>query len=160
MDFDAVYAALAPKLTNYLMGSGSAYAEACDIVQETFVKVWKRRDQLDDDASRLSGFVFTVARNLRRDHLRKASREVLEDEIRDAGSYEMDVESRDENAALRRRLNAALSQLPPLIREAFTLFQLGELSVREIAEQTGVSENNVKVRIFRAKERLREILKV
>ena len=38
------------------------------------------------------------------------------------------------------------------------MFQVGEMSIREIANQTGVSENLVKVRIFRAKEKLREIL--
>ena len=38
------------------------------------------------------------------------------------------------------------------------MFQIGELSIREIAAKTGVTENLVKVRIFRAKEKLREIL--
>ena len=38
------------------------------------------------------------------------------------------------------------------------MFQIGEMSIRDIANQTGVSENLVKVRIFRAKEKLKEIL--
>jgi DNA-directed RNA polymerase specialized sigma24 family protein len=38
------------------------------------------------------------------------------------------------------------------------MFQVGEMSVRDIANQTGVSENLVKVRIFRAKEKLKTIL--
>ena len=54
--------------------------------------------------------------------------------------------------------NWAVTKRPPVLREAFTLFQIGEMSIREIANQTGVSENLVKVRIFRAKEKLREIL--
>ena len=59
---------------------------------------------------------------------------------------------------LRSRLTAAFAKLPPILREAYTLFQIGEMSIRDIANQTGVSENLVKVRIFRAKEKLREIL--
>ena len=59
---------------------------------------------------------------------------------------------------LRRRLSAAFAKLPPVLREAYTLFQIGDMSIREIANQTGVSENLVKVRIFRAKEKLKEIL--
>ena len=59
---------------------------------------------------------------------------------------------------LRKRLKEAFAKLPPVLREAYTLFQIGEMSVSEIANQTGVSENLVKVRIFRAKERLKEIL--
>ena len=59
---------------------------------------------------------------------------------------------------LRRRLTEAFAKLPPILREAYTLFQIGEMSIRDIANQTGVSENLVKVRIFRAKEKLRKIL--
>ena len=46
----------------------------------------------------------------------------------------------------------------PLVREAFSLFQISELSVREIARITGATENLVKVRVHRAKQKLRELL--
>ena len=59
---------------------------------------------------------------------------------------------------LRERIQAALEQLPPLLREAYTLFQIGELSIREIAHETGASENLVKVRIHRAKQKLQVLL--
>ena len=159
MTVEEIYVAIAPKLTNYLVGSGSSYATACDIVQETFLRVWRHRDELLDDMEQVSGYVFTVARNCRRNLVRHSARETLEGEITDAGSYETDFESRDENAALRKKLLAALAELPPILREAFTLFQIGELSIREIARQTNVTETNVKVRIHRAKEKLRERLK-
>ena len=159
MDFRQIYEAIAPKLTNYLVGSGASYAEACDLVQETFVRVWKRRDELMDDMEQVRGYVYTVARNLHKNLVRDRARETLEGEITDVGSYETDFDSKDENAALRKKLLAALAELPPTLREAFTLFQIAELSVREIARQTNVTEANVKLRIHRAKERLREGLK-
>ena len=170
MEFEEIYKAVAPGLTNYLVGSGSSYATACDIVQETFLRAWKRRDELEDDLSQVRGLVYTIARNYRIDLIRKSKREVLQEEITDETaridqvtasplSFSRPAEERDENAALRQKLDAALAQLPPTLREAFTLFQLGELSIREIARQTQVSESNVKVRIHRAKEKLREILK-
>ena len=159
MDFQDIYRDVAPKLTNYLVGSGSSYVDACDLVQETFVRVWKHRDELIDDMEQVRGYVFTVARNLRKNLVRDRARETLEPEIADAGSYETDFDSKDENAALRKKLLAALAELPPTLREAFTLFQIAELSVREIARQTNVTEANVKVRIHRAKEKLREKLK-
>ena len=59
---------------------------------------------------------------------------------------------------LRKRLLEAFAKLPPILRDAYTMFQVGEMSVRDIANHTGVSENLVKVRIFRAKEKLRTIL--
>ena len=170
VEFEEIYKAVAPGLTNYLVGSGSSYATACDIVQETFLRVWKRRDELEDDLAQVRGLVYTIARNYRIDLIRRGKREVLQDEITDETSrsdqvtdsplsFSHPMEVRDENAALRQKLDAALAQLPPTLREAFTLFQLGEFSIREIARQTQVSESNVKVRIHRAKTKLREILK-
>ena len=71
---------------------------------------------------------------------------------------ELTAEIASDSEYLRRRLSEAFAKLPPILREAYTMFQVGEMSIREIANQTGVSENLVKVRIFRAKEKLREIL--
>ena len=172
MDFEDIYGTVAPGLTNYLVGSGSSYAAACDIVQEAFLRLWRRRDELTDDPAQVRGFVYTIARNYRIDLLRKGSREMLQAEITDeiAGAardgadaasplaVERPGEAEDENAALRRKLDAALARLPPTLREAITLFQLGGLSIREIAWQTQTSESNVKVRIHRAKVKLRETM--
>ena len=175
MEMEAIYREVAPKLLNYLIGMGSSYAQACDIVQETFLRVWKRRDELLDDPAQVSGLAFTIARNYRNDLARKARHEVLQPEITDpecgddasapAAAEERFVpperpgELAEETAALRARLLAALKDVPPLLRETFLMFQLGEMSVREIARETGVSESLVKVRIFRAKEKLKILLK-
>ena len=163
MTIEEHYKTLAPKLTNWLVATGSPYAEACDLVQNTFLKIWKMRDDLRDDDAAVSGLVFTIARNLRKNLARDNSRLTFVEEIReeDAGSVdpgELPSETAARRADLRRRLLEAFAKLPPILREAYTLFQIGEMSIREIANQTGVSENLVKVRIFRAKEKLREIL--
>ena len=108
----------------------------------------------------MSGYVYTIARNLRADRLRRQARETLQEEItdEDAGAVMPSDASAADVPYLRRRLNAALAQLPPLVREAFALFQISELSVREIARITGATENLVKVRVHRAKMKLRELL--
>ena len=160
MTIEEHYEKLAPKLTNWLVATGSKYDEACDIVQDTFVKLWSMRDDLRGDASAVSGLVFTIARNLRKNRFRDNSRITFVEEIKDE---DMGATPRRTNTAsdlenLRNRLVEAFAQLPPLLREAYTLFQIGELSIREIAHETGVSENLVKVRIFRAKTKLQEIL--
>lgn len=165
MTVEEHYTRIAPKLTNYLVASGMGYQAACDVVQETFLRVWKRRDELMDDESQVSGFVFTIARNLRTDLARKNGRLTLQEEITDADVSETvaparPMEEREENAVLRQRLNAALDKLPPLLKEAFLLFQLGGLSIREIARQTNSTESLVKVRIYRAKEKLKTLLSV
>ena len=176
MNIEELYRTIAPRLTNWLVASGSSYHESCDLVQNTFLKIWKMRDDLHDDESAVSGLAFTIARNLRKNLARDNARLTFVGEIRDADEDEPGGASADgESLAarlstadtsqsgsdaeyLRRRLTAAFAKLPPILREAYTLFQIGEMSIRDIANQTGVSENLVKVRIFRAKEKLREIL--
>lgn len=81
------------------------------------------------------------------------------DEIKDEdGGSAGPAQSPSDAEFLRRRLSAAFAKLPPVLRDAYTLFQVAELPIHEIARQTGVSENLVKVRIFRAKQKLQEIL--
>ena len=169
MEIEQIYREVAPKLQNYLTGNGCSYATACDIVQETFLRLWKRRDELSDDPHLVSGLAFTIARNYRNDQARKAKREVFGE--KDEGETEETVEScevrdavrpgeaAEEGVALRRRLRASLGRMPVELLEAFALSRLGKLSVRDIARGTGVSEANVKVRIHRAKEILGKIMK-
>ena len=160
MAIEELYNAIAPKLTSYLVAAGTDYHAACDIVQETFLRLWKKRDELLDDPSQVSWYVYTIARHLWTDRLRKQSRETLQEEItdEDAGAVMPSASSASDIPYLRRRLNDALAQLPPLVREAFSLFQISELPVREIARITGASESLVKVRVHRAKMKLRELL--
>ena len=160
MTIEEHYNAIAPKLTSYLVGAGTDYHAACDIVQETFLRLWKKRDELQEDPAQVSGYVYTIARHLRADRLRKQAHETLQEEITDAdaGAVMPSDSSPSDATYLRRRLNAALAQLPPLVREAFALFQISELPVREIARITGATENLVKVRVHRAKQKLRELL--
>ena len=163
MNIEENYKAIAPKLTNWLVATGSQYHEACDLVQNVFLKIWKMRDDLIDNDAAVSGLAFTIARNLRKNLVRDDRRITFKEEIteEDAGSVgpaELPSEEAQRRRELRRKLTEAFSRLPPILREAYTLFQIGEMSIREIANQTGTSENLVKVRIFRAKEKLRAIL--
>ena len=159
MNIEEIYKTIAPKLTNWLVSTGSTYHEACDLVQSTFLKIWKMRDDLRGDDSDVSGLAFTIARNLRKNLVRDDARLTFVDEIKDEdGGSTGPAQSPSDAEYLRRRLLAAFAKLPPILRDAYTLFQVGELPIHEIARQTGVSENLVKVRIFRAKQKLQEIL--
>jgi len=159
MTIEEYYQALAPKLTNWLVSTGSPYHDACDLVQRTFLKLWEMRDDLRDDSAAVSGLVFTIAKNLRKNAWRDGARMTYVDEIHeDAATAVQPPPSPSDAAYLRSRIEQALAQIPPLLREAYTLFQIGELSIREIAHETGVSENLVKVRIHRAKQKLQPLL--
>ena len=159
MNIEELYKTIAPKLTNWLVSTGSSYHEACDLVQNAFLKIWKMRDDLHGDNTDVSGLAFTIARNLRKNLARDDARLTFVDEIKDEdGGSAGPAQSPSDAEYLRRRLSAAFAKLPPVLRDAYTLFQVAELPIHEIARQTGVSENLVKVRIFRAKQKLQEIL--
>ena len=132
----AAYCELAPKLTNYLVANGLEYTVACDIVQETFIRLWKKSGELSATDS-ISGFVFAVARNLRTDYYRRSKFMIYQDEIADEDAGMTDPAAKNTSADLvylRKRLQDA------------------------IAELTGASESLVKVRIHRAKGKLQELL--
>ena len=160
VEIESLYRSLAPKVTNYLVANGTPYAAACDIVQETFLKLWSMRNDLDGCESRVSGLVYTIARNVRTDKLRHEKFMTYREEIEE---HELvtdgEAPSAQDGDYLRDRLKAALAALPPLLREAFVLFQISELSVRDISLQLGISESLVKVRIFRAKQKLKAALR-
>lgn len=159
MTIEEHYAVIAPRLTNWLVATGSSYHDACDLVQSVFMKLWSMKNDLRNNDSAVSGLAFTMAKNLRKNEIRDNSRILLKEEITDediGAAHRSAVPS--DTKYLRNRLNAAFAKLPPQLREAYTLFQIGELSVREIAHELGVSEGLVKVRIHRAKEKLKEIL--
>ncbi len=159
-DIENYYKMLAPRLTGYLVAGGVPYDGACEIVQESFLKLWERRETIDDDPKCVSGLLYTIARNIRTDRYRHERFIIYDtDAGKDTpGQTVAPVDSGD-RVYLRQRLSKALSTLPPLLREAYLLFYVSELSVREIAHQTGVTESLVKVRLFRAKEKLRSELR-
>ena len=168
MGIEQIYREVAPKLQSYLTGNGCSYATACDIVQETFLRLWKRRGELTEDPHQVSGLAFAIARNYRIDLARKSRHEVFGE--KDGGETEETVEAREvrdetrpgeaeeEGAALRRRLKASLGRMPVELLEAFALSRLGKLAVKDIASGTGTSEANVKVRVHRAKETLGKVM--
>ena len=159
MTVEEHYNAIAPKLTNWLVSTGSSYHEACDLVQETFLKIWKMRNDLQESDEAVSGLAFTIARNLRKNLVRDDARLSFVDEIKDEDAGTVEPAPMPSDAEyLRKRLAGAFAKLPPVLRDAYTLFQVAEMPIHEIARQTGVTENLVKVRIFRAKQKLRELL--
>ena len=171
MEIERIYREVAPKLQSYLTGNGCSYATACDIVQETFLRLWKRKEELSDDPHQVSGLAFTIARNYRNDLARKAQHEVLGDGDEGCGTRDGESgegvrdedrpgEAAEEGAALRRRLKASLGRMPVELLETFALSRLGNLTVRDIASGTGASEANVKVRVHRAKQMLGKVMRV
>jgi len=133
---------------------------ASDAFQETFIKVYEKADTFKSGTNVL-GWLFMIARNTCLNIYRtKKPQEALE--------YHPSLESKDrslgpeyrhEQDFLREILEQAIASLPEEFREPFILREFDGFSYTEIAEMTGTTLAMTKVRIHRAKQRMREILR-
>lgn len=129
--------------------------EAEDIVQETLIRAWNRRKELSD-AKSLEAFCITIAKNLALDAREKKSTQHVElstehDQAIASTPYDQLVES--ERMELLRKF---LSQLPDNQRDVFYLRDVEGKSYQEIAETLQLSEEQVKVYLFRARQKIRQ----
>jgi RNA polymerase sigma factor (sigma-70 family) len=130
---------------------------ADDLCQEAFLRALRRYGGLRDP-ERIRAWLYRIAVNTLRDHLRSEHRRrgkvVFTDQIEEleTPTEAEDALGRDESA---ERLLAAIRALPARLREPLLLRHSQNLSYREIAKILGISENAVQVRIFRARQLLR-----
>ena len=157
-DPDAIqdaYTALGPMVLNYLRRLVPS-ADAEDVLQRTFVEVWRSRERYDPNRS-LEGWVLGIARKRAIDHLRRRHHEVVPlDEMRGvAGDDGRVLAERYERASLVR---SALTQLPEEQKQALALVYFGEHTQSEAAERLGVPLGTVKARVFRGLRRLGSLI--
>lgn len=124
-----------------------------DLLQETFVKLFESGRQ-QRTIENFPAYLMTIARNLCLSHRARSKRQFVEVEDFHLSSRDVPYEQRE----LLQLIQASLELLPEDYREAFVLREYNGLSYNEIAEVIGESLDVVKVRIFRAKKKLRDIL--
>ena len=124
-----------------------------DLLQETFVKLFDSGKQARE-VENFPAYLMTIARNLCFSHLSRNKRQFVP--VEDFHLVAQDVPY--EHKELLQLIQTSLDLLPDDYREAFVLREYNGLSYAEIAEVIGQSLDVVKVRIFRAKKKLREIL--
>lgn len=135
------------------------HADAEDVVQETMLKVWSRRERWDEIES-IESFCLTICRNQALDKMRKTSNlnERLDYDLHDAPdiSYlsnpEQQTVQRDRVEQVRRIINS----LPEKQRVVMQLREFEGKSYKEIAKAMNISEEQVKVNIFRARQIIKQ----
>ncbi|MBK9190553.1 MAG: RNA polymerase sigma factor [Crocinitomicaceae bacterium] len=124
---------------------------AKDIVQEMFAKVWVKRD--DIDASKVRSYLFTTAHHTLIDVVRKEKNQTTVEAI-----DKIESSSPHKNTDLQKILHEALDQLPEIQRTVILLRDYEGYDYAEIGEITDLTESQVKVYIFRARTKLKQIL--
>jgi RNA polymerase sigma-70 factor (ECF subfamily) len=158
----------AERLFHYLLRSLQNEAEADDLAQETFVKVYQSREKFDP-ALRFSTWLYAIASNLVRDRYRWRSRHPqvsieaetdgnvvgLKDTLPDRGPRPDQTAQALERAEVVRN---AVAKLPEELRQPLILAVYEELPQAEIAAILGCSVKAVETRIYRARQQLRAAL--
>lgn len=134
--------------------------EAEDIVQDTLIKVWNKRESWDEIGS-IEAFSLTICKNLALDHLKRSSRQ--DSQIGGAAEEKPDGLSspyeqmlhKDRMTLIRRLVDA----LPEKQRCCMQLRDFEGKPYKEIAEIMEISEEQVKVNIFRARQAIKQRFK-
>lgn len=152
---DVLYRRYADDLKRYLQRFESDNASAEDLVQETFVRLIRYGASFDPAGS-FRGWLFRIARNVGLAAVSsRAGREELDDVVLTAADDpEREYRMREAMAALI----GALGELSEGDRQVLVLARIEGRSYREIGRITGATEGAVKVRVFRALQRLRHQL--
>lgn len=133
-------------------------ADAEDALQETFVRAYRSLGRCTD-ADRFGAWVFGILVNrCRTIGAQRARRERLQVTDESAVLRAATTDDPAGRQALREAISAALARVPALLREAFLLKFVEELSYEEMAEATGASVPALKMRVLRARTELQRLL--
>lgn len=164
--FEFLFKSYYSNLCKYARNIVHNEATSEDLVMDVFVKLWEAESKLVISSS-LSGYLYQSVHNhclnyLTRKHkrfseLNSETIERLNDLIpTDATSDPLELMNIDE---LTARVKQSIEHLPEGCRKVFILSRTEELSHKEIARQLGISENTVKVQVYRALIKLHILLK-
>ena len=153
-DWEALYARELPRVYNFFRYRLGDSAAAEDLTAATFEKAWRARDRYRHDLGSFSTWLFAIARRVAVDDFRRRRPAVPLEAVRSLAG-----EASPEDTVQRRRDFARLSELlaglPARERELVALKYGGDLTNREIARLTGLSETNVGTLLHRTVLKLR-----
>ncbi len=149
--FDQVYQLYWQRLFLYVVKVIRDKEAAEDIVQEIFVSLWLRRDEISDQRT-LSGYLFTAARfkgiNYVKDQLKKGQH--LDSLVEHFTTRQDTLNEGIEAKELHNLINQEIEKLPAKMRDVFVLSRRDQLSYKEISDRLQISDKTVKKQISNA----------
>ena len=144
------------KVYGYFLKKTRSPEDACDLLQSSFLKLWKYRKSLSPDYL-FEQQLFHICRTVFIDHLRK---QVRASKVFDSNVFPLPDSSQYTYVPidfdLRSRLGAALSEMPELRKKVFEMNRLQGYSYHEIAEQLSISVKAVDNNLSKAIKFLRK----
>jgi RNA polymerase sigma-70 factor (ECF subfamily) len=157
-DFERLYEEHAASLLSFLVARVGDRALAEDLLADTFERVLRKGRTFDNRRGSEKTWLYSVALNVLRDHLRRRE---AEGRATERLGFERGISASDpalETVEHRDTLSHALAELSDEEREAVALRYGSDLTVQEIAELTGNPLTTVEGRVYRALRKLRDQL--
>lgn len=148
------------RVRKFILASVKDESVADDLTQETFIRIQGNLDALRD-RSKISSWVFRIAYHLCQDHFRGLKNSSTHEEIHEGlvNIQETPVQKKMEQDEMSQCVQDQLNLLPEAIRSILILADIMDFTHQEIADILGLSVENVKVRVHRARKKLKAILK-
>jgi RNA polymerase sigma-70 factor (ECF subfamily) len=125
-----------------------------ELVQETWMRVWRSASRFDPERGTVRTFIFTIARRVAVDLWRRPSSRALHPELADAGA----VEARADEVLLAVTVRDAMTSLSPAHREVLELVYDEDLKLAEVAQRLSIALGTVKTRAHHALRAMRRAL--
>lgn len=148
-----------------LISNGKERENVDDIFQETWVRVFKGKDKfVENGPGSFSGWLFRIAHNIAISQIRRPKHVTSFRDLSPESSvfrtasvpaYDPMSDERSVEEILKV-LHRVVTQLPMSLKEVYILSEFEHLNVDQVAEASGISKGNVKVRLFRARQIVRE----
>jgi RNA polymerase sigma-70 factor, ECF subfamily len=159
LEFDTIHAEFRPRIRRYLARlAGDSDAE--DLTQEVFLRVSRSLVRFRGESS-IATWVYRIATNIALDRLRgrsspeRSEEPLADDGLADPAAPPDEAAGRDE---MRQCIRKFVDRLPPDDRSVLVLSEFEGLADRDIAEVLGVTVGAAKIRLHRARARLRKAL--
>jgi RNA polymerase sigma-70 factor (ECF subfamily) len=158
--FEKVYEHVYPVLYRIAYRITGSTSRAEDLCHEAFIK-YLERGELLPDLEQTKYWLIRVLRNLSLNDEKKRAREyrAYQRYEKNSRAAELPAEQGVLDEEARSVVQAALDGLPYKLRVVLVLKEYGQMSYREIGKLLGITEGNVKVRAFRAREQLAQSLR-
>lgn len=160
MDFWEIYNQYYAKVRKFILTFVKDEWVADDLIQETFVRIQENLDTIKDP-SKISSWIFRIAYNLCQDHFRQSRKSPNREstgqekmEIFKEASIQKELEQRQMGQCVQNHMNL----LPESLRTVLIFYDIMDFSHQEIAEILGITIKNTKVRLHRARKKLKAIL--
>jgi len=156
-EFSKIYDQYINKIYRFILLRVNSQDAAEDLTSETFIRGWRRFEQLQSQIENIQAFLFQIARNLVVDYYRNKSRTaVVSADSVSVIDPRPNLEEISQKKSDLDLIKAGLANLKEEYQEAVILHYIEDLSIAEIADITGKSEGAMRVTLHRGLKALQD----